>query len=145
MWLEAAGIAVSTLASEDLASIAAGVLAREGRLTLPVAIGASVAGVYVGDLALWGLGRVLGARVASIPALRRHADRAALHSLARRLDDHLALTVVATRFLPGTRRPSMSRPAYAAAARSRSRSGRWSPCRSGHRFSSLRPRTSADD
>jgi membrane protein DedA with SNARE-associated domain len=105
MWLDAVAIAVATLISEDLASIAAGVLARDGRLSLATAVGAAVAGVYLGDLVLWGVGRALGSRVAHLPVLRRHLAHQTLDAAVARLDRHLALTVLASRFLPGTRLP----------------------------------------
>jgi len=51
------GLALSTLASEDLALIAGGLLAREGTIPLMHAVIACGAGVYIGDLGLWCAGR----------------------------------------------------------------------------------------
>lgn len=50
-------IALSTLISEDLAAIGAGVLAGTGVLEYPLAMAAVFFGIWGGDLGLWGLGR----------------------------------------------------------------------------------------
>jgi membrane protein DedA with SNARE-associated domain len=99
------GLALATLISEDLTTIGAAGLSRQGYLPLWPAIAACAAGVYLGDLGLWLVGRVLGRRVLRLPWLRDRMDDAALSHAAVRLDRHLAATVLASRFLPGTRLP----------------------------------------
>jgi len=96
----------STLVSEDLTCIAAGVMVAQGRASFLFATCACLVGIYSGDLLLFLLGRVLGR-----PALRR----APLKWLLR--DSDVALSsawfanqgfkvIVASRFLPGARLPT---------------------------------------
>lgn len=99
------GLALGTLVSEDLTSISAGLLARDGLIGLAPAIAACAAGVYLGDLGLWALGRVFGRRVLRLGWLARRVDETTLASLGRRIDGHLGLAVVGSRFLPGSRLP----------------------------------------
>ena len=53
-------LALATLVSEDLACIAAGVLAARGALSFPAAVAACLAGILAGDLLLYLAGRTLG-------------------------------------------------------------------------------------
>lgn len=99
------GLVLGTFVSEDLASISAGLLARDGAVGLAPAIAACVAGVYLGDLGLWALGRVLGRRVLRLGWVAGRGDAATLASVGMRLDDRLGLAVLASRFLPGSRLP----------------------------------------
>jgi membrane protein DedA with SNARE-associated domain len=99
------GLALATLISEDLTSISAGLLARNGDITLGAAVAACAIGVYVGDLALWLAGRVLGPRLLDLPWIARRVDASALAALSARIDRNLAAAVIASRFLPGTRLP----------------------------------------
>ena len=98
-----AGLALSTLISEDLASLGAGLLIRNGTLPTWEAVTACVIGVYLGDLGLWCTGRVLGRRVVALPGLRTrlHADR--LGAIYTAVDTRLGATVMLSRFLPGSR------------------------------------------
>jgi membrane protein DedA with SNARE-associated domain len=99
------GLALGTLISEDLTSISAGLLARNGDITLGAAVAACAIGVYVGDLALWLAGRVLGPRLLDLPWISRRIDASALTALSARIDKRLPAAVIASRFLPGTRLP----------------------------------------
>jgi membrane protein DedA with SNARE-associated domain len=99
------GLAVGTLASEDLTSIGAGLLARDGVIDLLPAIAACTVGVYVGDLGLWALGRVAGRRALRWKWVARRVDPVTLDRVGARLDNRLALAVLASRFLPGSRLP----------------------------------------
>jgi membrane protein DedA with SNARE-associated domain len=100
-----AGLAAGTLLSEDLTSIGAGLLVRDGQLGALPAVAACTAGVYVGDLGLWLAGRLLGPRLLNIAWLARRVDPAALDALTTRLDARLGPMVLASRFLPGSRLP----------------------------------------
>ena len=99
------GLAAGTLVSEDLASISAGLLARDGVIGLLPAIAACATGVYVGDLGLWALGRVAGRRALGWTWVARRLDSAMVASLGAGLDDRVGLAVLASRFLPGSRLP----------------------------------------
>lgn len=100
-----AGLAFATLVSEDLATIGAAGLIRQGYLEAWPAIAACAIGVYLGDLGLWLLGRLLGRRVLQLPWICGRVNDAALSHAAERLDRHLMGAVLASRFLPGTRLP----------------------------------------
>jgi membrane protein DedA with SNARE-associated domain len=99
------GLALSTFVSEDLASIGAGLLARDGQLPLLQSVMACVAGVYVGDLGLWLAGRLLGRRALTLPWLAPRLNAVDLDALSVRIDAHLGTAVVVSRFLPGSRLP----------------------------------------
>jgi membrane protein DedA with SNARE-associated domain len=99
-------LALGTLISEDGTSITAGLLAGNGEVTRASAVAACAIGVYVGDLALWLAGRVLGRRLLAFPWMSRAIDPEALAALGSSLDAHLATAVLASRFLPGTRLPT---------------------------------------
>ncbi|HEV8396347.1 MAG TPA: VTT domain-containing protein [Vicinamibacterales bacterium] len=100
-----AGLAAGTLLSEDLTSIGAGLLVRDGQLGAAGAVLACSAGVYLGDLGLWAAGRLLGRRLLVLPWLACRLDEAALEALAARLDSRLGAVVLGSRFLPGSRLP----------------------------------------
>ncbi len=99
------GLAAGTLITEDLTSISAGLLSRDGVIGLMPAIVASAAGIYVGDVGLWVLGRVCGRRVLQWDWVARRTDPAMLANFGARLDEHLGVAVLGSRFLPGSRLP----------------------------------------
>jgi membrane protein DedA with SNARE-associated domain len=100
-----AGLALSTLVSEDLASIGAGLLAREGYLPLTHAVVACIVGVYVGDLGLWGMGRVLGSRALRVPWLSRALSSTNVSAVRDQIDKRLGTAILVSRFVPGSRLP----------------------------------------
>lgn len=100
------GLAAGTLVSEDLTSISAGLLARDGGIGLVSAVAACTAGVYVGDLGLWALGRIAGRRALRWNWVARRVDPRSVDTLGARLDDRLGLAVISSRFLPGSRLPT---------------------------------------
>ena len=98
------GLAASTLVSEDLASIGAGLLARDGHVSIAGAAATCAAGVYAGDLGLWCLGRTFGRRLLGWPWLSGRLP-AHLDVLAGHIDAHLGATIVLSRVVPGSRLP----------------------------------------
>lgn len=98
-------LAAGTLASEDLTCISAGLLVRRGQLHWSAAIGGCFLGIYVGDLGLWLMGRLLDRQVMRFEWLSRRLCRARLASLGKWFDEHTAVSVLAARFVPGTRLP----------------------------------------
>jgi membrane protein DedA with SNARE-associated domain len=100
-----AALMAATLVSEDLTCITAGLLVRDGRLGFVAATTACAAGILVGDIGLWGAGRLCGPALRRWPGLSRYAARLPLDEMRRWLDEHAALAMLASRFLPGTRLP----------------------------------------
>lgn len=99
-------IALSTLGSEDLACIGAGLLVARGTLAFLPATAAALTGILVGDILLYLAGRYLG-----LPAMRRAPMKWFVK--AEDLDrgtqwfaQQGAKIVIASRFLPGTRLPT---------------------------------------
>ena len=99
-------IALATLVSEDLACIAAGLLAARGDLSLPTAILAALVGIVAGDLLLYVAGRAAG------PAVLRRRPFSRWISLHRIEQARAALSrwggpaLVGARFVPGLRLPT---------------------------------------
>jgi len=100
------GIALSTLVSEDLASIGAGLLARDGHVSLPSAVGACIVGVYMGDLGLWGLGFLIGRHMVRPPWPFHSIDAMSVVTIRSQLERRLGTAVLASRFVPGSRLPT---------------------------------------
>lgn len=97
------GIAAGTLISEDLASIASGLLAAAGHIGLGSAILASFAGILVGDWLIFAAGSLWGRPVLHHRWARQVVSEAALaraEALFRRYGIGMILI---TRFIPGTR------------------------------------------
>jgi membrane protein DedA with SNARE-associated domain len=94
-------LACSTLVSEDLTCITAGQLVARGQLALTPAVFGCFLGIYVGDLALWLVGRAVGPRVFRFKFIS--------HERAERLADwfnrNAPRAILAARFLPGARLP----------------------------------------
>ena len=100
-----AGLALSTLISEDLASISAGLLAREGHVPLTYAVVACTVGVYIGDLGLWGLGFVVGRRSVRISWLSRALHATSIATIRSQFEMRLGASILVSRFVPGSRLP----------------------------------------
>ena len=98
-------LGLATLVSEDLAAIAGAVLAADGTVSSAVAIGAVTAGIYVGDLLLFACGRAAGTYAKANRWIARRWSSARLAEMAAGIDEHLAMSVVASRFVPGSRLP----------------------------------------
>jgi membrane protein DedA with SNARE-associated domain len=101
-WFQAVAIILGTFILEDAATVAAAMQAEDGALSVPLALAALYAGIVLGDLGLYGLGR-LSARVAWIerrlPPHRQETIRAWLSGRVFKV-------VLVSRFLPGLRLPT---------------------------------------
>lgn len=105
LWQKVVAIGLSSLISEDLACIAAGILASKGVLTFEWAVIASFLGIYLGDIPLYLMGRIGG-----LALLRRAPFRWVLKEqqilLAEDLfRDHGGKLILSSRLLPGSRLP----------------------------------------
>ncbi|MEM7762837.1 MAG: alpha/beta fold hydrolase [Pseudomonadota bacterium] len=94
-------IVVASYVSEDLACIAAGILAAQGVISFPLAVIASLVGLFTGDLALFAAGRWVGR-----PTLQRWVSADKLHQAQQWLAERGPVVIVASRFMPGTRLPT---------------------------------------
>lgn len=98
-------IAVSTLISEDLSCIGAGLLAGRGLIYLPWAIVACFAGIWLGDMLLYLIGRIGGRWMVERRPLRWLITAKSLEAASNRLERRGAETILLSRFIPGTRLP----------------------------------------
>lgn len=96
-----AGLALLTLASEDLACVAAGALVARGDLRFVPATLACVLGIWVGDVALAALGRG-----AARPWLRRRVPADAWHRAEAWFSERGDAAILVARFVPGMRLPT---------------------------------------
>ncbi len=94
---------LSTFASEDLTCVIAGILAAAGTLSYPLAVGICLAGILVGDLAVFLAGRFLGARAVRHAPFRWVLNERRLRSTEEWFHRRGAMVIVASRFLPGSR------------------------------------------
>ena len=99
-------LALATLASEDLACIAAGVLVAEGRVGFLLAAGACFVGIFVGDILLFLAGRWLGRAAIQRAPLRWFVKPESLQSASEWLARNGATVIAIARFTPGTRLPT---------------------------------------
>jgi membrane protein DedA with SNARE-associated domain len=94
---------VGTLVSEDLACIAAGLLVQQGELGAGAATAACAIGIFAGDVGLWALGR-FGGRLAE-SYISRLVDAHQQARIRGWLCRHAGRSIIASRFLPGSRLP----------------------------------------
>jgi pimeloyl-ACP methyl ester carboxylesterase/membrane protein DedA with SNARE-associated domain len=101
--LAAVLLALSTLISEDLASITGGLLASQGRLSYLTVTIACGAGIFVGDIALFLVGRTLGRAALRRRPLSWFVDASRLEHASEWFRRRGAIVILASRFTPGTR------------------------------------------
>ena len=105
LWVAMLLIALSTLISEDLACIGSGILVAHGAMGWLPAIFSCVAGIYVGDLLLYLLGRVAGESLLTHRPFRWMLARDAVVASEQWFQQKGAWVILACRFMPGTRVP----------------------------------------
>jgi len=95
-------IVVGTLASEDLTCVATALLIQRRDIDLVPGVLACALGIFVGDIALWGVGRLTDrATLAWNQSFRD--GRFGFDDAAAWLTRHAGAAILASRFLPGTR------------------------------------------
>ncbi len=98
-------LALATLVSEDLTCVAAGLLASHGKLSLTAAMVACLIGIFIGDLLLVLVGRLLGQRILERAPFRWVLSPQALERSERWFTAQGTKVVLASRFIPGSRLP----------------------------------------
>jgi len=98
-------LAAGTLVSEDGTCVLAGLAAARGHISLTTAIVGCGLGIFVGDAALWSVGRLCGPRVLRARWVTERWSQSTIDMWARRLRQHAGAVIVVSRFLPGTRLP----------------------------------------
>jgi membrane protein DedA with SNARE-associated domain len=96
----AAAIFALTFVSEDAAVLGAAAMAAGGLLPWPVAFASCFLGIWLGDLWLYGMARVIGA-----PAIVRYGNNAAIARSREWFKQRGSLVLLAVRFVPGLRLP----------------------------------------
>ena len=100
------GLAVSTLFSEDLACIAAGLLVSDGRAGFLLVTLACLTGIFVGDMMLFLLGKFVGQKALASRPLRWFVSQERLANSSKWLERNGAAVIFTSRFIPGTRLPT---------------------------------------
>lgn len=97
-------LAASTLVSEDLACIGAGLLIQQGAISAVGGVSSCAFGIFVGDMALWALGRASGTALSRWSLVRTRLASAS-SAAATRLARGVPAAIVVSRFVPGSRLP----------------------------------------
>ena len=106
-WQKMVLLAISTfVVSEDLTTIAAGILVSQDSLAFPTAFWGCFLGIYLGDGLLYLIGLVLGRPAIKLPVLRRLLPSHRVEECERWFQKNGIAVVIMSRFLPGTRLPT---------------------------------------
>src|SRR4051794_3234012 len=95
-------IIIGTFILEDAAIVIAAMQAQQGTVSMPLALAALYTGIILGDLGLYGLGR-LSARVRW---LERHLPRHRKETIRAWVCGNIFKVVLVSRFVPGMRLPT---------------------------------------
>ena len=100
--LQGAAIIIGTFILEDAATAAAAMSVQDGHVAMPVALVALYLGIVLGDIGLYGLGRL----AASFSWARRLIPPQRQDQSKRWLERHVFKVVFISRFIPGARLPT---------------------------------------
>jgi membrane protein DedA with SNARE-associated domain len=100
--LQAVLIVLGTFVLEDAATVLAAMDVQTDHVSLPVALASLYAGIVLGDLGLYGLGRL----AATVPWAKRWAPPERFRQSRDWLGTHVFKVVFISRFLPGARLPT---------------------------------------
>lgn len=89
--------------SEDLSCIVGGVLVAAGTVSFPAALAGCFLGIFVSDLGLYWIGRIVGEPAFKIGFIARAVEGGAGLRLRDRFEGHVFKVVFMTRFIPGSR------------------------------------------
>lgn len=102
----AASLFFFTFVTEDAACLAAGALAAQGRIALATAVLACFAGIVVGDIALYWIGRVFGAGLLNNRYAARFVSEESIDRGGKWVERKGAVAVFTSRFVTGLRLPT---------------------------------------
>src|SRR5438874_8473633 len=101
----AVSVFLLTFAYEDGATLLAATLAAAGRLDVRLGFASAFLGIWAGDMGLFVVGSSVGRRAANSPWLRRFVSCEALSKAQCWFAKRGLLTIVMSRFIPGSRLP----------------------------------------
>src|ERR1043166_4148131 len=104
--LASIAIILLSFVSEDAATISSALSVFGGPLSWPVGFLACFAGIWLGDLGLYALARRMGKPILRSRWIGRLADATAIERCQKQFNRHGMLTLLASRFIPGTRLPT---------------------------------------
>ena len=105
-FLASTAIILLSFVSEDAATVSSALSLFGGPVSWPLGFAACFAGIWLGDLGLYSLARCFGKPILKSHWIARFADAAAIERCQIRFNDHGSLTLLASRFVPGTRLPT---------------------------------------
>src|SRR5439155_11142943 len=105
-FLASTAIILLSFVSEDAATISSALSIFGGPISWPIGFAACFAGIWLGDLGLYSLARWVGKPILRSRWIARFADADAVERCEQRFNRHGSLTLVASRFVPGTRLPT---------------------------------------
>jgi len=105
-------IILATFILEDAATVLAGMQAADGSLSIALALGSLYVGIVLGDLGLYGLGRL----AAMVPFVRRLLPPQRTETVRAWLQGRVFRVVLISRFLPGVRLPTYTTCGYLGAS-----------------------------
>jgi membrane protein DedA with SNARE-associated domain len=104
--LASIAIILLSFVSEDAATISSALSIFGGPLNWPLGFATCFAGIWLGDLSLYSLARCMGKPILQSRLVARFADAAAVERCQEKFNQRGWLTLLASRFVPGTRLPT---------------------------------------
>lgn len=105
VWQQFFAIGFATWVLEDLACISTGMLIHRGSVDFFLGALACWVGIYLGDFALWLVGRFFIRRLLRYRWVRKRVPESKLQRFGEWFDRSGWIAVIASRFIPGTRLP----------------------------------------
>lgn len=96
----------ATFISEDAACLTAGAFAAQGKMSFALALTACFAGIFVGDILLYWIGRVFGRSILQTRFFSRFVSENSIRKASAWLDRRGAEAVFISRFITGLRLPT---------------------------------------
>src|SRR6266498_3541307 len=99
-------IILLSFVSEDAATISSALSIFGGPVSWPLGFAACFIGIWLGDLGLYALARCLGRPILQRQWVARFADATAIERCQEKFNQRGSLTLLVSRFVPGTRLPT---------------------------------------